>query len=42
MYNYNITAQEMADYIADLAEMAGECCFLSDAEMDEMARFYGE
>ena len=27
MYNYNITAQELSDYFADMAEMAGEAFF---------------
>ena len=42
MYNYNITAQEISDYIADMAEMAGEACFPSDEEMEEMAKYFGE
>lgn len=42
MYSYNITAQEISDYLADMAEMAGEAAFLSDEEMEEMAKFFGE
>jgi hypothetical protein len=42
MYSYNITAQEISDYLADMAEMAGEAVFLSDEEMEEMAKFFGE
>lgn len=42
MYNYNITAQELSDYFADMAEMAGEAFFPSDEEMEEMAGYYGE
>ena len=42
MYDYNITAQEMSDYLADMAEMASEATFLSDEEMEEMAEFFGE
>ena len=42
MYDYNITAQELSDYYADMAEMAGEATFLSDEEMEEMAKFFGE
>ena len=42
MYSYSITAQEISDYLADMAEMAGEATFLSDEEMEEMAKFFGE
>lgn len=42
MYNYNITAQEISDYIADMAEMAAEVYFPSDEEMEEMAEYFGE
>ena len=42
MYSYNITAQEISDYLADMVEMAGEATFLSDEEMEEMAKFFGE
>lgn len=36
MYDYNITIQETSDYIADMAELAGETYFPSDEEMEEM------
>ena len=42
MYNYNITIQEISDYIADMAEMAAEVDFPSDEEMEEMAEYFGE
>lgn len=42
MYDYNISAQEISDYIADMAEMAGEVYFPTEKEMEEMARYYGE
>lgn len=42
MYDYNITAQELSDFYADMAEMAGEAYFLSDEEMEEMAEYFGE
>ena len=42
MINYNITAQEAADYIADMLEMAGDDLFPTEEEMAEMAEFYGE
>ena len=42
MYDYNITVQELSDYFADMAEMAGEATFLSDEEMEEMAEYFGE
>lgn len=34
MYNYNITAQEISDYNADMLEMSGY--IPTDAEMQEM------
>ena len=43
MYNPNITAQEISDYIADMWELMGE--FLSpptEEEMDIMAEWYKE
>lgn len=36
MYDYNITIAEYSDYIADMAELAGETYFPSDEEMEEM------
>lgn len=42
MYNHNITIQELSDYYADMAEMAGEAYFPTEEEMEEMARYYGE
>lgn len=42
MYDYNITAQEISDYLADMAELAGEAYFPSDEEMEEMAEYFGE
>lgn len=42
MCNFKITVQEMSDFYADMAEMAGEAFFLSDEEMEEMAEYYGE
>jgi hypothetical protein len=42
MIDYNITAQEAADYIADMLEMAGDDLFPTEEEMAEMAEFYGE
>lgn len=42
MYDCNITIQELSDFYADMAEMAGEATFLSDEEMAEMAEFFGE
>ena len=41
MYSYNITAQEIADFAADMLEMAAST-LPTDAEMAEMARWYGE
>lgn len=40
MYDYNITAQEMADFVADMLEMAGD--LPTDEEMAEMANWYSE
>ena len=40
MYNFNITAQEMADFTAEMLEMS--CYIPTDEEMAEMAAFYGE
>lgn len=40
MYDYNITAQEMADFAADMLEMASN--LPTDEEMAEMAAWYGE
>lgn len=42
MYNSNITAQEISDFYADMAEMAEEAYFPSDEEMEEMAEYFGE
>ena len=42
MYDYNITAQELADYQADMWEMAAEQAAPTDADMDAMAAYYGE
>ena len=42
MYDYNITIQELSDYYADMAEMAGEADFPTDEEMEEMAEYFGE
>lgn len=41
-YDHNIATQEMADYYADMMEMAGEGYTLTDEEMAEMAEAYGE
>jgi hypothetical protein len=41
MYDYNITIQEMADFTADMLEMASDA-LLTDEEMAEMAAYYGE
>ena len=40
MYDYNITIQELSDYYADMAEMAGEVYFPTDEEMEEMDEYY--
>ena len=42
MYDYNITVQELSDFYADMAEMAGEMYFPTDEEMEEMAEYFGE
>ena len=42
MYDFNLSIQEISDYIADMAEMAGEAYFPTEEEMEEMARYYGE
>ena len=42
MYDYNITAQELADYKADMLEMAAEQVAPTNADMDAMAAHYGE
>ena len=36
MYDYNLTAQEISDYNADMLELVGETYFPSDEEMEEM------
>ena len=41
MYDYNITAQEMADFTADMLEMAAST-LPTEEEMAEMAAWYGE
>ena len=41
MHDYNITAQELADFAADMLEMSGNT-LLTDEEMAEMAAYYGE
>jgi hypothetical protein len=42
MYDYNITAQEIAAYNADMLEMAADQQLPTDEEMDAMAAYYGE
>ena len=42
MYDFNLSIQEISDYIADMAEMAGEAYFPTEEEMEEMARYYEE
>ena len=43
MYDYRITAQEAADYMADMLAMQAEALApLSDEDMDEMAAYFGE
>lgn len=42
MYDYNITAQELATFNADMWEMAAEAADLTNEEMDAMAEWYGE
>ena len=41
MYNYNITAQELADFHADMLDMAGDN-LPTEEEIAEMAAYYGE
>ena len=41
MYDYNITAAEIAAFNADMLEMAGDA-LPTEEEMAEMAAFYGE
>ena len=36
MYNYNLTAQEISDYNADMLELAGTQYQPTDEEMEEM------
>ena len=38
MFCFNITAQEIADYQADMLEMAGEHIFPTDEEMEKVFR----
>lgn len=40
MYSFNLTAKEIADFNADMAEMAGYTP--TEEEMAEMAAFFGE
>ena len=43
MYDYRITAQETADYFADMMAMQAEALApLSDEDMDKMATYFGE
>ena len=42
MYDFNLSIQEISDYIADMAEMADETYFPTEEEMEEIARYYGE
>ena len=42
MYNDNIAIQEMADFYADMMEMAGEGYSMTDEEMEAMAEEFGE
>ena len=43
MYDNNITAQEISDYIADMLEMSGECLAPpTEEEMEVMAEWYKE
>jgi hypothetical protein len=41
MYDFNITAQALADFQADMLAMAGDA-LPTDEEMAEMAAYYGE
>ena len=36
MYDYNLTAQAISDYNADMMELAHTECILTDEEMKEM------
>lgn len=36
MYDYNLTAQEISDYNADMLELAGTECQLTSEELEEM------
>ena len=36
MYDHNITAQEYADFIADMLEMAADFQFPSEEDLEEM------
>jgi hypothetical protein len=40
MYDYNITARESADFIADMLEMAADFQFPSEGDLEEMATVY--
>lgn len=42
MYDYNITAQEIAAYNADMLEMAADQQLPTDEEMAAMAAYYEE
>lgn len=42
MYDFNITAQEASDFIADMAEMNAIAYAPTEGEMAEMAAYYGE
>ena len=42
MYDFNLSIQEISDYIADMAEMAGEAYFPTEEKMEEMERYYEE
>lgn len=42
MYDFNITAQEAADFITDMAEMNAIAYAPTEEEMAEMAAYYGE
>lgn len=42
MYDYNITAQEISDYNADMLELMGELLAPpTEEEMEAMAEWYG-
>lgn len=40
MYDYNITAQEISDYNADMMELAGTQYQPTDEEMEEMHAYF--